>query len=235
MVVGYARTSTVEQRAGLDAQLRALTAAGCERVFQEQTSSLGKRPELEAALSYVRDGDTVVVTKIDRLARSTQHLLQIVDRLDRKSVALRILDFGGTAVDTTRAIDKLLITVIGAISEFERNLMLERQREGVARAKAEGRYKGRKPTARAKADEIRALADEGLKKVLSPNGLGSVSGRCFESWRGDWDVTYLARSVSTRLRYDQALCRDIKLLAAACRCGLQSMRANIPAVSPHLS
>jgi DNA invertase Pin-like site-specific DNA recombinase len=172
MVVGYARTSTVEQRAGLDAQLRALTAAGCERVFQEQTSSLGKRPELEAALSYVRDGDTVVVTKIDRLARSTQHLLQIVDRLDRKSVALRILDFGGTAVDTTRAIDKLLITVIGAISEFERNLMLERQREGVARAKAEGRYKGRKPTARAQADEIRALADEGLKKVAIAERLG---------------------------------------------------------------
>src|SRR4051812_29393213 len=82
MFVGYARTSTAEQRAGLDAQLTALHAAGCERIFSEQTSSVGKREQLEVALSFVREGDTFVITRLDRLARSTQDLLNIVERLE---------------------------------------------------------------------------------------------------------------------------------------------------------
>src|SRR5829696_6695089 len=143
MLVGYARSSTVEQKAGLIAQHEALSAVGCERTFSEQVSSVGKREQLEAAISFARDGDTFVVTRLDRLARSTQDLLSIVERLDRKGVALRILDFAGSAVDTNKAVDKLLITVCGAFAEFERNLMLERQREGIAKATAEGKYKGR--------------------------------------------------------------------------------------------
>ena len=172
MLVGYARSSTVEQKAGLIAQHDALSAVGCERTFSEQVSSVGKREQLEAAISFARDGDTFVITRLDRLARSTQDLLGIVERLDKKGVALRILDFAGSAIDTTKAVDKLLITVFGAFAEFERNLMLERQREGIAKAKAEGKYRGRAPTARSKTDQIRALAKEGLTKGNIAERLG---------------------------------------------------------------
>jgi DNA invertase Pin-like site-specific DNA recombinase len=172
MLVGYARSSTVEQKAGLIAQHDALSTVGCERTFSEQVSSVGKREQLEAAISFARDGDTFVITRLDRLARSTQDLLSIVERLDKKGVALRILDFAGSAIDTTKAVDKLLITVFGAFAEFERNLMLERQREGIAKAKAEGKYRGRAPSARSKTDQIRALAKEGLTKGNIAERLG---------------------------------------------------------------
>src|SRR5438309_10852860 len=82
--VGYGRTSTLEQQAGLDAQIRDLTAAGCEKIFTEQVSAVGKRPQLEAALDFIREGDTLTVTRLDRLARSTQHLLEIADRVKAK-------------------------------------------------------------------------------------------------------------------------------------------------------
>lgn len=154
MKVGYARTSTLDQRAGFEAQLRDLEAAGCEKFFREQVSSITRRPELEAALDFVREGDTLVVCKLDRLARSTQHLLEIADRIKGKAAHLQVVNLG---MDTGTATGKLLLTVIAAIGQFEREMMLERQREGIAKAKQEGKYKGRKPTARAKADEIRAL------------------------------------------------------------------------------
>jgi DNA invertase Pin-like site-specific DNA recombinase len=146
--------------------------AGCERLFAEQISSIAKRPELEAALAFVREGDTLVVTRLDRLARSTQDLLSTVERLDQKGVALRILDFAGSAIDSTKAVDKLLITVFAAFAEFERNLMLERQREGIAQAKAQGKYKGRAPTARSQADQIVSLAEAGLTKAAIAEALG---------------------------------------------------------------
>src|SRR5688572_21528998 len=153
MLVGYARTSTVDQEAGLEAQLRELK--GCKKVFQEQTSSVGERTALEGALEFTREGDTLVVTKLDRLARSVTHLGEIVERLGQKKVALRILDLG---IDTSSATGELVLNVMGAIAQFERKMMLERQREGIAKAKAEGRYKGRKPMARAKTNEIKALS-----------------------------------------------------------------------------
>jgi DNA invertase Pin-like site-specific DNA recombinase len=172
VIVGYCRTSTVEQKAGLEAQVTALQHAGCERFFAEQISSIAKRPQLEAALAFVRDGDTLVVTRLDRLARSTQDLLSIVERLDQTGLGLRILDFAGSAIDSTKAVDKLLITVFAAFAEFERNLMLERQREGIAKAKAEGKYKGRAPTARSQADQIVSLAERGLTKAAIAEALG---------------------------------------------------------------
>jgi DNA invertase Pin-like site-specific DNA recombinase len=172
MLIGYLRSSTADQVAGLIAQQEALTAIGCERLFSEQVSSVGKRQQLEAAIAFARDGDTFVITRLDRLARSTQDLLSIVDRLNKKGVALRILDFAGSAVDTTKAVDKLLITVFGAFAEFERNLMLERQREGIAKAKAEGKYRGRAPTARSKTEQVRALAEIGLTKGKIAERLG---------------------------------------------------------------
>lgn len=159
--IGYARTSTVEQVAGLEAQLAALASAGCEKVFQERVSSVSERSQLEAALDFVRSGDTFVVTKLDRLARSTQHLLAIVERLEGKGVGLSILDFGGSPVATRSPHGKLLLTVFGAFAEFERGVMLDRQREGIEKAKRDGKYLGRKPTARAKAAEVIAMRQEG--------------------------------------------------------------------------
>lgn len=159
--IGYARTSTEEQLAGLEAQLRDLSQAGCEKVFQEQVSSVGVRPQLDAALEYAREGDTLIVTKLDRLARSARHLSELVDRLEVKGVSLRILNFGGDPVDTRGAAGRLILNMFAAMAQFEREMMLERQREGIAKAKAEGKYKGRKPTARAKTDDVLRLAREG--------------------------------------------------------------------------
>lgn len=162
MLVGYARTSTIEQEAGLEAQKRDLQSAGVEKLFFEQVSSVGKRGQLDAALSFLREGDTLIVTKLDRLARSTAHLLSIVENLEAKKVGFRILDFGGSAVDTKSPSGRLMLTMFAAMAQFEREMMLERQREGIAKAKREGKYKGRKPTARAKASEIRKLHGEGV-------------------------------------------------------------------------
>jgi DNA invertase Pin-like site-specific DNA recombinase len=174
MRVGYARTSTLEQQAGFEAQLRELKAAGCQKVFQEQVSSVGKREQLEAALDFVREGDILSVTRLDRLARSTQHLLEIVERVKRKGANLQILGLG---IDMSTATGQLIFTIIAGIACFEREMMLERQREGIAKAKAEHRYKGRKPTARAKSAEIRVLTEQGLgaTEIARKLGIGRAS------------------------------------------------------------
>lgn len=161
MLIGYARTSTRGQEAGLEAQAKALKAVGVERLHSEQTSSVAVRSELRAAMDYAREGDILVVTKLDRLARSVQHLGEIVDELEGKGVGLRILDLG---LDTATATGKLMLNVLGSVAQFEREMMLERQRDGIAKAKAEGRYRGRKPTARAKGPEIKQLAQEGVTR-----------------------------------------------------------------------
>ena len=140
MLVGYARTSTLEQEAGLDAQLRDLKRVGCKKLFQEQVSSVGPRAQLEAALDFCREGDTLVVTKLDRLARSVTHLGKILEQLTRQGVALRILSIG---LDTGTPTGKLMLNVMASVAQFEREMMLERQREGIAKAKGEGKYKGR--------------------------------------------------------------------------------------------
>lgn len=161
MLVGYARTSTIEQNAGFDAQLRELGSVGVEKIFDEQVSSIGHRTQLKAALDYIREGDVLVVTKLDRLARSIRDLLAIIDHLKAKGAALRILNMN---LDTAAPTGQLMLTVFGGVAEFERQMMLERQREGIAKAKADGKYKGRKPTARMKSVEIEQLADEGMTR-----------------------------------------------------------------------
>lgn len=158
-LVGYARTSTTDQKAGLEAQLRDLEAAGCTKVFHEELSSVSaKRPQLEATLDWVREGDTLVVTRLDRLARSVADLVGIQKRLSAKQVGLRILSM---SLDTATPTGKLMVNLLGSIAEFERELMLERQRDGIAKAKAEGKYQGRQPTARRQAAEVMRLRSEG--------------------------------------------------------------------------
>jgi DNA invertase Pin-like site-specific DNA recombinase len=167
-IIGYARTSTAEQDAGLEAQKRDLTAAGCTRLFEEKVSSVAPRAKLEEAKAWAREGDIFVVTKIDRLARSLTELLRIAEDLERRGIELRVL----ATPALTGPTGKLMLSVVGAVAEFERAIMLERQREGIASAKAAGKYKGRAPTARRQADEIRRLAGEGVTKAAIADQLG---------------------------------------------------------------
>lgn len=162
MIIGYARTSTVDQIAGFEAQLKELEAANCQKVFQEQVSSVAVRVQLAAALEFARDGDVLVVTKLDRLARSIVDLMAIIQTLDQKAVGLRILNLG---MDTQTPTGKLMLTVLGGIAQFEREMMLERQREGVVKAKAAGKYKGRKPLAANLRQEAISLAAAGMAKA----------------------------------------------------------------------
>ena len=125
-------------------------------------------------LEHIRKGDTLMVTKLDRLARSVRHLFEITETLSEKGAGLRILDLG---IDTSKPTGRLVLTVLGGIAEFEREIMLERQREGIAKAKAAGKYKGRKPTARAKADEVAALKAGGVgpTEIAKQLGIGRAS------------------------------------------------------------
>ena len=177
MIIGYARTSTIEQVAGLDAQVRDLQVAGVERLFKEQTSSVGPRTALAEALDFAREGDALVVSKLDRLARSVADLTAIIMRLDRKKVSLRILTMGGGLVDTATPTGRLTVNMLGAVAQFEREIMLERQREGIAKAKGAGRYKGRAPTAMAKAGVVRALkaAGKNPSEIAKEVGIGRAS------------------------------------------------------------
>lgn len=168
-IVGYARTSTLDQVAGFEAQLRELTAAGCTKLFQEQVSSVAKRHQLEACLDYLREGDTLIVTKLDRLARNVAHLGQLVATLKDKSVSLRILDLG---LDTSTPTGELILNMMGALAQFERAMMLERQREGIAKAKSDGKYRGRAPTAMRQAQRVHELAADGLKRSDIAQRLG---------------------------------------------------------------
>jgi DNA invertase Pin-like site-specific DNA recombinase len=160
MKIGYARTSTVRQEAGLEAQLRhLLEREGCQEIFSEKVSSVETRAQLEAAVRYLRPGDHLVVTKLDRFARSLEQAISLERKIATKGASLVILD---PSIDTSTPIGRMLFGMIGAVAQFEREIMLERQREGIAKARAEGKYKGRAPTARAKTSEVRALRDQGI-------------------------------------------------------------------------
>ena len=140
MKVGYVRVSTVTQHE--DRQLVTMDKYGVEKLFQEKVSGKDKnRPQLQQLLDFVREGDMVIIHDFSRLARSTKDLLEIVEYLNNKKVALISAKEN---LDTSTATGKLMLTMIGAINEFERTNLLERQREGIAVAKKKGKYKGRK-------------------------------------------------------------------------------------------
>jgi DNA invertase Pin-like site-specific DNA recombinase len=172
VIVGYARTSTADQHAGLDAQVRDLRAAGAEEIFTEQVSSVATRARLADCLKFVRKGDVLAVTKPDRLARSTAELLAIEADLANRGVGLLILSMGGEKLDTRNPTSKLMLTILAGVATWEREIMLERQREGIAKAKAEGKYKGRPPTARRQAGDVRRLVTEGVQKAEVARRLG---------------------------------------------------------------
>jgi len=155
--VGYARVSSVGQ--SLAVQLDKLHH--CDKIFQETASgAAGKRPRLEACLEYVREGDTLVVTRLDRLARSTLHLCQIATELHRKQVHLQVLD---QHIDTSDATGRLLFNMLGAIAQFETELRAERQMDGIQKARARGGHLGRKKQlTRQQATELRQRRADGV-------------------------------------------------------------------------
>ncbi|WP_246610954.1 recombinase family protein [Aquisediminimonas profunda] len=157
-LVGYARVSSTGQ--SLDVQLEALKDAGCEKIFSEKMSgrSTEGRDQLAEALDYLREGDTLIVTRLDRLARSVGDLFTILDKLTAKNVGFRCLS--QSAVDTTTSSGRLMLGVLGAVAAFEADIRKERQMEGIAKAKAEGRYKGR-PVAIDR-EKVRLLLAEGV-------------------------------------------------------------------------
>lgn len=164
-IVGYARVSSAGQN--LDRQLEALRIAGCERVFQEKVSGATRdREQLDAALSYLREGDVLVCTSMDRLARSLPDLHAIVNELTKRGVAVQFLKEGQNYSRESDSVSKLLLSLLGAVAEFERSLIRERQAEGIERAKAKGVYKGRSKTLTVEqAEEIRALVAQGAPKA----------------------------------------------------------------------
>jgi DNA invertase Pin-like site-specific DNA recombinase len=131
-LVAYARVSSVGQ--SLDVQLDKLK--DCDKIFQEKKSgTLDKRPRLQDCLEYVREGDTLVVTRLDRLARSTLHLCQIAAELSRKGVDLQVID---QHIDTSDATGRLLFNMLGAIGQFETEIRAERQMDGIQKLKSDG-------------------------------------------------------------------------------------------------
>ncbi|MEE3047535.1 MAG: recombinase family protein [Pseudomonadota bacterium] len=169
MLIGYARASTLDQKASMEAQVRELNALSCEKIFTEQVSSVDvkAREQLASALDFIREGDTLVVTRLDRLARSTAHLMELMEVIEGKGAALRIIDL---SIDTATATGRMMLTVVSAIAQFEREIMLERQREGIEKARREGKYKGRPseidPTA------IKRMLGEGKGATIIAKELG---------------------------------------------------------------
>lgn len=171
-IYGYARVSTTDQDCTI--QEAALRAAGCDVIRSEKASGTSRegRQELETLLQFIRAGDVLVVTRIDRLARSMKDLQDIVHELKRKGVALRATE---QPVDTSTAAGKAFLDMLGVFAEFETNLRRERQAEGIAAAKAAGVYTGRKPSI--DTDQVRALAAEGIgpSEIARRMGIGRAS------------------------------------------------------------
>lgn len=159
MLCGYARVSSSGQ--SLDVQLDALKEAGCEKVFAEKRTgtTTDGRDALADALDFVREGDTLVITRLDRLARSSVDLHNIIAKLTTKGVKFRCLQQSG--IDTDSGMGKLVLAILGAVAEFETDIRKERQREGIDKAKANGVYKGRKRSV--DAQKVQELHAAGVK------------------------------------------------------------------------
>lgn len=172
-ICGYARVSSTGQ--DLDIQEELLRQAGCEKLFLEKASGTTQagRTALAAAMDYVREGDTLIVTRLDRLARSMSDLREIIDRLTAKGVAFKAIQQG--AIDTTSSSGRLMLNMLAAFAEFETDLRRERQREGIDKARALGRYKGRPKSI--DPEEVKRLLASGLgaSAVARELGVGRAS------------------------------------------------------------
>lgn len=173
MLIGYARVSSTGQ--SLDVQRTALADAGCEEIFEEKRSgrTTSDRAELRRALQMLRKGDTLVITRLDRLARSVGDLHQLVEQVTAKGAGLRVLQQAG--VDTATSTGKLMLAMLAAVAEFENDIRRERQRDGIEAARERGVYKGRPKEI--DAEQVRALKAEGLgaAEIAKRVGIGRAS------------------------------------------------------------
>lgn len=178
MRYGYARCSSAQQDTSI--QIEALTKAGCEIIREEKVSgtSMEGRKELNTLLEFVREGDELVITRIDRLARSIFDLQVIVKTLDEKGVSLHCTE---QPVDTSTAVGKCFLQMLGVFAEFETNLRKERQLEGISKAKAEGRYNGRPP--KIDKEKVRTLASEGMTHAQIAKEMGCSRGSIYNILR----------------------------------------------------
>ena len=170
--VGYRRVSTTDQN------LERQDLGDLDKLFEEKASgkSASERPALQALLDYIREGDEVVVYSIDRLARDLRDLQDLIQRMNDKGVTVRFLSERLTfSADADDALAKLQLQMMGAFAEFERNIIKKRQAEGIAKAKAKGVYKGRKPTI--DRDRVKELRGEGLStyKIAETMGISRMS------------------------------------------------------------
>ena len=174
-IIGYGRVSSTGQ--DLAVQLEKLESAGCNKIFKEKRSGLDAgRPELKRCLEYLREGDTLLVTKIDRLARSTSDLYRIVSLLAEKGVAFKVTD--DPSIDTTSRTGKLVLGILALIAEFENDIRRERQMDGIAKAQERGVRFGRKPLLLPdKVREIRKLRKTGrtVPEIMRQTNLSKAS------------------------------------------------------------
>jgi DNA invertase Pin-like site-specific DNA recombinase len=180
-IVGYARVSSSSQNLAI--QEEQLSHAGCEKIFAEKVTGTSRddRRALADCLDWVREGDTLVVTRLDRLARSGRDLHDIIAHLSAKRVGFRCLQQG--AVDTTTSMGKLILGILGAVAEFETDIRKERQREGIERAKAAGVYQGRRSTI--DPAQVRALRDEGLGATRIAQKLGIARASVYRALKDE--------------------------------------------------
>lgn len=199
-VVGYARVSSVGQ--SLDVQLGKL--GYCDKLYREkQSATQHKRPQLQACLEYVREGDTLVVTRLDRLARSTLHLCQIAAELERKQVSLQVLDQN---IHTGDATGRLLFNMLGAIAQFETEIRAERQMDGIQKAKEQGtRFGRRKRLTKQQIAELQERRGQGelIKILMKDYDLSKASVYRYLTHVPDTEVRELELSVPNRLSGDR--------------------------------
>ena len=192
MNVGYVRVSTIEQNE--ERQIEGLKKYQLDKIFEEKISGKNtNRPKLQEMLDFVRDGDTVYVHDFSRLARSTKDLLDIIEFLNKKGVHLVS---NKENIDSSTPSGKLMLTVIGAIYEFERTNLLERQKEGIEIAKKNGKYKGRKKIV-VNQDEWNALYDLYMKRKISKSQMCKEIGCSRPTFYKIWNEMYDSNKIST--------------------------------------
>lgn len=184
--VGYARVSSTGQ--SLDVQMEKLTQAKCERIYQEKRSGrTASRPQFQCCMDYLRDGDTLVITRLDRLARSVVHLAQIAARFQREGIDLVVLDQN---LDTSTSTGRLTFNMLASIAEFENDLRTERQKEGIAKAKENGITFGRPSK----------LTDTIKKEIYSKRMAGASIGQLIKAFRiGEATIYRILRAVKQEL------------------------------------
>ena len=168
------------QKNGLENQISQLQENKCEKIFSEEISSVAnKRPEFTKALDFCREGDTLLVTSLSRFARSISDLWKNLEIIQSKGADLQILDMN---LDTSSPTGNLILNLMGSIYQFEREILLERQIVGIAKAKADGKYKGRKPLSKAVREQIKALKQRGIGATKIAKDLGVGIASVYRHW-----------------------------------------------------